>query len=88
MIYVLLEKHQFKAAGRENLVSQVAGAMEGRGYYSTQEKLALFLLGRSFAHRGGRGMGRPSWCRQASPRRWPASGTQFQSLSAANSRPE
>ncbi|MCB1931772.1 MAG: alpha-2-macroglobulin family protein [Candidatus Accumulibacter sp.] len=49
LIDVLLGKHQLTPAGRENLVNQVAGEMVGRRYYSTQEKLALFLLGRSFA---------------------------------------
>ena len=48
-MYVLLEKHQLNPEGRDNLVSQVAGEMERNHYYSTQEKLALFLLGRSFA---------------------------------------
>ncbi|SBT06060.1 Alpha-2-macroglobulin, N-terminal:Alpha-2-macroglobulin, N-terminal 2 [Candidatus Accumulibacter aalborgensis] len=53
MIYVLLDKYQLKPPGRENLVSQVAGEMENRRYYSTQEKLALFLLGRSFVTDAG-----------------------------------
>ncbi|WP_300453740.1 alpha-2-macroglobulin [Accumulibacter sp.] len=53
MIYVLLDKHQLKPAGRENLVSQVAGEMAANRYYSTQEKLALFLLGRSFVTDAG-----------------------------------
>jgi hypothetical protein len=47
-IYVLLEKHKLNPDGRENLVNQVAAEMERNRYYSTQEKLALFLLGRSF----------------------------------------
>lgn len=49
LMYVLLEKHQLNPEGRDNLVVQVAGEMEKNHYYSTQEKLALFLLGRSFA---------------------------------------
>jgi uncharacterized protein YfaS (alpha-2-macroglobulin family) len=53
LIYVLLEKHQLKPEGRDNLVSQVAGEMERSRYYSTQEKLALFLLGRSFVTQAG-----------------------------------
>ena len=48
MIYILLENHQVRPEGRENLVAQVAGAMAGRRHYSTQEQLALFLLGRGF----------------------------------------
>ncbi len=49
LIEVLLDKHQLTPAGRANLINQVAAEMVGRRYYSTQEKLALFLLGRSFA---------------------------------------
>jgi len=48
LIYVLLDKHQINAPGRDNLATLVAGQMERSRYYSTQEKLALFLLGRSF----------------------------------------
>ena len=54
LIYVLLEKHQIKPEGGDNLVSQVAGEMERNRYYSTQEKLALFLLGRSFLTEPGK----------------------------------
>ncbi len=49
LMYVLLQKHGLTPEGRENLVTQVAGEMERNRYYSTQEKLALFMLGRSFA---------------------------------------
>ncbi|HNE39520.1 alpha-2-macroglobulin [Accumulibacter sp.] len=49
MMYVLLDRHKLRPAGRENLVAQVAGEMQRNGYYSTQEKLALFLLGQQFA---------------------------------------
>ncbi|WP_291854172.1 MG2 domain-containing protein [Accumulibacter sp.] len=82
MIYVLLDKHRVKAEGRENLVSQVAGAMEGRRYYSTQEQLALFLLGRDFASQTG-----GEWVADlfAAGRTLPIGGrgTQFHSLTAA-----
>ena len=49
LTYVLLQKHELNPEGRENLVTQVAGEMEKKRYLSTQEKLAVFLLGRSFA---------------------------------------
>ncbi|MDR1935931.1 MAG: alpha-2-macroglobulin family protein [Candidatus Accumulibacter sp.] len=49
LVYVLLQKHGLAAQGRENLVAQVAGEIERKNYLSTQEKLAVFLLGRSFA---------------------------------------
>ncbi|MDR0440848.1 MAG: alpha-2-macroglobulin family protein, partial [Candidatus Accumulibacter sp.] len=49
MIYVLLKKHGVERPGREALVAQVAGLLESGRYLSTQEKLAVFLLGRDFA---------------------------------------
>ena len=54
LTYVLLDKHRLTPAGRENLLAQVAGEMQGKRYYSTQEKLALFLMGRSFLGEPGR----------------------------------
>ncbi|SIQ83959.1 hypothetical protein SAMN05421829_10795 [Aromatoleum tolulyticum] len=83
LMYVLLEKHGLKPEGRENLVNLVAGELErGRYYYhSTQEKLALFLLGRSFITGAG-----GNWTAEAgSGGRTQAiggKGTQFLSLSA------
>lgn len=50
LMYVLLQKHELNPDGRENLVTQVAGEIEKKRYLSTQEKLAVFLLGRSFAN--------------------------------------
>lgn len=49
LIYVLLDKHGLTPAGREDLLAQVAGEMLSHRSYSTQEQMALFLLGRSFA---------------------------------------
>jgi len=49
LTYVLLQKHELNPDGRENLVTQVAAELEKKRYLSTQEKLAVFLLGRSFA---------------------------------------
>lgn len=46
--YVLLQKHGVEVEGRENLVGPVAAEVGRNRYLSTQEKLALFLLGRSF----------------------------------------
>jgi uncharacterized protein YfaS (alpha-2-macroglobulin family) len=82
LIYVLLEKHQLKPEGRDNLVSQVAGEMERSRYYSTQEKLALFLLGRSFITEAGN-----QWAAEltVAGKALPigGKGAQFQPLSAA-----
>jgi len=54
--YVLLDRHKLKIDGQDNLVAIVAGEMgkNQRWYTSTQEKLALFLLGRNFVN-GGKG---------------------------------
>lgn len=84
--YVLLDKHNLKPEGRENLVTQVAAEVEKRRYFSTQEKLALFLLGRSFATQqtgewaaemtaGGKG--------EIKPARLGGKGTQYLSLGAS-----
>ena len=84
--YVLLDKHNLKPEGRENLVSQVAAEVEKRRYFSTQEKLALFLLGRSFATQqtgewtaemssGGKG--------EIKPARLGGKGTQYLPLGAS-----
>jgi hypothetical protein len=82
LIYVLLERHQLKPEGRDNLVSQVAGEMERSRYYSTQEKLALFLLGRSFVTQAGN-----EWTADmtAAGKTQPigGKGAQFKALSAA-----
>lgn len=48
-IYVLLQKHAVVAEGQENLVVAAAAEVGKSRYFSTQEKLALFLLGRGFA---------------------------------------
>ncbi|MDR1164236.1 MAG: alpha-2-macroglobulin family protein, partial [Candidatus Accumulibacter sp.] len=57
--YVLMQKHDMKPAGRENLVLQVAAALRDKRYLSTQEKLAVFLLGQSF-----RAYGKDEWSAQ------------------------
>lgn len=46
--YVLLERHKIKLDGQDNLVGLAADELEKNRYTSTQEKLALFLLGRNF----------------------------------------
>jgi uncharacterized protein YfaS (alpha-2-macroglobulin family) len=52
MSFALLERHQIAADGRDNLLAVMAGEMEKNRYYSTQEKLALFLVGRSYGNEG------------------------------------
>ena len=46
--YVLLERHKLKIEGQDNLVAIAASELGKNRYTSTQEKLALFLLGRNF----------------------------------------
>ncbi|MDR2506733.1 MAG: alpha-2-macroglobulin family protein [Candidatus Accumulibacter sp.] len=50
--HVLLRKHGMTPEGWGNLVSQVAKALEQKRYLSTQEQLAVFLLGRDFSAAG------------------------------------
>ena len=45
--FVLLEKHKVQVEGQNNLIGYAADELNRNRYTSTQEKLALFLLGRS-----------------------------------------
>ena len=47
--YALLDRHQVKAEGKENLTALIASELEKKTYLSTQEKLSLFLVGRAYA---------------------------------------
>ena len=82
LIHVLLDRHQVKADGREDLLRQVAAAVEQRRHFSTQEQLALFLLGREFT-----GPTAGEWSAEVlsagKAQAIGGRGTQFQSLSAA-----
>ena len=49
LAYSLLQQHQIKLEGSENLLAVVAAEMDKYRYYSTQEKMALFQVGRSYA---------------------------------------
>ena len=82
LMYVLLDKHKLNPEGRENLISQVAGEMERSRYYSTQEKLALFLLGRQFADQAV-GAWTAELVSAGKPLPMGGKGTQFQPLSAS-----
>jgi uncharacterized protein YfaS (alpha-2-macroglobulin family) len=81
MMYVLLQKHELAPEGRENLVLQVAGEVERNRYLSTQEKLALFLLGRGFASQKG-GDWAAELARAGKAGSIGGKGTQFQALAA------
>jgi uncharacterized protein YfaS (alpha-2-macroglobulin family) len=47
--YALLDRHKITADGRDNLLLVIASEMEKNRYYSTQEKMALFLVGRTLS---------------------------------------
>jgi uncharacterized protein YfaS (alpha-2-macroglobulin family) len=51
--YALLDRHQMAASGRENLLPLIAAELENhRHYFSTQEKMALFFVGRTLSEGG------------------------------------
>jgi uncharacterized protein YfaS (alpha-2-macroglobulin family) len=47
--YTLLERHKIRVDGKDNLVGYAADELGKNRYTSTQEKLALFLLGRNLS---------------------------------------
>lgn len=51
--YVLLVRHKLRPKGMDNLLKVIASEMKRQSYYSTQEQMALFLVGRSLAEGGG-----------------------------------
>ncbi len=55
--YALLERHKIAVEGSDNLIAVIAAEMENHRYFSTQEKLALFLVGRSYGSEGDGGTG-------------------------------
>jgi uncharacterized protein YfaS (alpha-2-macroglobulin family) len=56
--YALLDRYHIAVDGRENLLAVIATELERNRYYSTQEKIALFLVGRSLSAGGGTWTGR------------------------------
>jgi alpha-2-macroglobulin len=53
LAYALLNRHEIQHAKRENLLFDLAERVGGRQYYSTQERLALFLAARAAGGKGG-----------------------------------
>jgi uncharacterized protein YfaS (alpha-2-macroglobulin family) len=47
LAYALMQRHQIAHARRENLLLDLAGEFDRHRYYSTQERLALFLAARA-----------------------------------------
>lgn len=82
LMYVLLDKHGLQPQGRENLIAQVAGEMGRKRYYSTQEKLALFLLGRRFQSQAGGSAWAAEMTRAGKTQAFGGKGTQYLPLAA------
>ncbi len=80
--YALLERHKLSPEGMGNLVPLLAEEMQGQHYFSTQEKMALFLVGRAFTSSDG-----SEWTGQlmlsGKPEKIGGKGAQFHELSAA-----
>src|SRR5207249_9446853 len=51
--YALLDRHRITADGQQSLLGVIASEMERNRYYSTQAKMALFLIGRGLTAGGG-----------------------------------
>ncbi|MCG2576528.1 alpha-2-macroglobulin family protein [Dechloromonas sp. XY25] len=81
--FALLERHKLKVEGKDNLVAVAAAELGKNRYTSTQEKLALFLLGRQFA---GQREGDTAWTAELAGKERPenlsATGSVIRSLSA------
>ena len=82
--YALLERHKLKVEGKDNLVAIAAAELGKNRYTSTQEKLALFLLGRNFV---GKAEGETNWSAEFSgqdkPESVTASGNLVRPLTAS-----
>jgi uncharacterized protein YfaS (alpha-2-macroglobulin family) len=50
--YALLLRHEILVPGRENLLAVISTELENHQYFSTQEKMALFFVGRSLTAGG------------------------------------
>jgi uncharacterized protein YfaS (alpha-2-macroglobulin family) len=80
--YVLLEKHHITADGRDNLLAVIAAEMEKNRYYSTQEKMALFLVGRNMT--AGATSWIANWTAGGKSEQLSRQGTYFRPMAAAD----
>jgi uncharacterized protein YfaS (alpha-2-macroglobulin family) len=53
--WAMLGAHKFESPARDRLIDAIAAELGRQSYYSTQEQLALFLVGREFATQRGSG---------------------------------
>jgi uncharacterized protein YfaS (alpha-2-macroglobulin family) len=80
--YALLDRAKVEVEGRENLVATVAAELDAHKYYSTQEKLALFLVGRALA--GGSGPWTAELVIAGKAETLAATGSRFREVAAAD----
>ncbi len=79
LIYALLGKHNVKVDGRENLIGLIAGELNRpTQWLSTQEKLAVYLVGREFDHPEGK----PGWRAQVGGDSVVTTSTHYRNLTA------
>ena len=79
--YALLDRNRIAVEGRENLLSVVAAELERNRYYSTQEKMALFLVGRALS--AGSGTWTANVTAGGKPEQLSRKGTYFRPVSPA-----
>ncbi|MPZ42999.1 MAG: alpha-2-macroglobulin family protein [Betaproteobacteria bacterium] len=83
MSYALLGKHRITAEGRDNLLAVMAGEMKRpEHWYSTQEKLGLFLVGREFGDAQANMQWRAQWDTAAASEAVAAKGSWFKEVNA------
>ena len=84
MSYALLGKHGIAADGRENLLAVMAGEMKRpENWYSTQEKLALLLVGRELGDARANTPWRAQWATGAGGETIATQGTWFKETGAS-----
>jgi uncharacterized protein YfaS (alpha-2-macroglobulin family) len=83
--YALLGQHRIAAEGRDNLLAVMAGEMRRPGHwYSTQEKLAVFLVGRELGEAKTNEDWHAQWHAGGSAEAVAAKGSWFKPLDASD----
>ena len=81
--YTLLQRHQIKAAGSASLVAITAAELAKNPWTSTQEKLALFLVGRELGSRD-QGIAWTAELGNGKPQAVSGPGSQIRAIDAAS----
>jgi uncharacterized protein YfaS (alpha-2-macroglobulin family) len=83
MSYALLGKHRIAADAKDNLLGVMAGEMKRpEHWYSTQEKLALFLVGRELGDAGKNAQWRAQWATRSASETVATNGSWFKEIGA------